>query len=108
MSENPTHLDELLNFDGRLDRLEFLGFTLLLWLVVGIATFIAIIIISLGGGTIASFFGVALLLGILLFGIVANVSLHVRRLHDLNQSGKWAALLFVPFLGFALLLVCLL
>lgn len=42
--------------------------------------------------------------GIFLFLFVPQIALAVRRLHDFNQSGWWAVLLFVPGVNLLFLL----
>ena len=37
--------------------------------------------------------------------IIPNISVTIRRLHDINRSGWWEFLLFVPILGWIVLLI---
>lgn len=40
-----------------------------------------------------------------LLGAIPGVALSVRRLHDIDKSGWWLAISFVPFIGAVILLV---
>jgi uncharacterized membrane protein YhaH (DUF805 family) len=37
--------------------------------------------------------------------IIPNISVTARRLHDINRSGWWQLLLFIPLIGWILLLI---
>ncbi|WP_270451753.1 DUF805 domain-containing protein [Kocuria marina] len=46
-----------------------------------------------------------LLFAISIFVVIFSLSLSVRRLHDINASGLWVLVLFIPLLGHLALLV---
>lgn len=86
-----------LTFDGRIGRLKYLGYTLLLALPIFVAALLVVLWRRWGGfdGSLSqAVFGAAALalFGVILVGnIVGSVSLAVRRLHDFNMSGWWIA-----------------
>jgi uncharacterized membrane protein YhaH (DUF805 family) len=89
-----------LKFDGRLGRLQYFGYsvmmTILVWLAVAVLA---------GMGDDAAAGGLFLSS---IFVFVASASYGVRRLHDFDKSGWWYLLTFVPFAGFVMALVLLL
>ncbi|MCL2075709.1 MAG: DUF805 domain-containing protein [Betaproteobacteria bacterium] len=89
-----------LSFEGRLGRIRYLAWAIIFGFAVGGAA-----------GVVGALVG-PIALGLLMFlaaiaAIVFNISLTVRRLHDINASGWLALLLLVPVLGnlFALALL---
>ncbi|MCM1029059.1 MAG: DUF805 domain-containing protein [Pseudoflavonifractor sp.] len=87
-------IENYANFTGRSSRSEFWWFALFLF-ALGIVE--AMIINMLGvpeGPTIAWVVNLTMTLPL--------VSLMVRRLHDINRSGWWAALGLVPIVGLVL------
>lgn len=78
---------EVLSFDGRMNRQPYI-------LVPIVLNFISALIIMVVGevGTMVSIVNAVFLL--------IGLSFHVRRLHDLDKSGMWAALLFIPLVNF--------
>jgi len=89
-----TCLSKNVTFSGRASRAEFYFLNLF------------VIIASLVGGVIgaaigARLFGEIIGLGLLLPIIAASV----RRLHDIDRSGWWMLLYFVPLIGWIVLLV---
>ncbi len=89
-------------FKGRATRAEYWWFQLFEFLF---EIDIALPSIVTRCENILSFFMTLSLLVIFL----PNLAVTVRRLHDINRSGWWTILLFVPFLGgiFLLILMCL-
>lgn len=80
-------------FEGRLNRLAFC--------VMGLKAFAVFFVICVIAGFLFSFSETVgyVLLGFAMLAItICNISLSVRRLHDLNRSGWWAILLFVPWI----------
>jgi uncharacterized membrane protein YhaH (DUF805 family) len=74
-------------FSGRASRSElwwFLLFTLL---------------VSAGAGIIAEAIGALVYLALLL----PNLAVQVRRLHDVDKSGWWLLIMFIPLIGLILL-----
>jgi uncharacterized membrane protein YhaH (DUF805 family) len=93
---------QYVTFAGRARRAEFWWFMLFVFLVsVGADLFDVAIFRPLAwhgaAGPIASLWALATLL--------PNISVSVRRLHDLDRSGRWCWLWFVPIVGFILLLI---
>jgi uncharacterized membrane protein YhaH (DUF805 family) len=85
-------MPSLFTFSGRLGRLAYFGYTVLLVLL-GIAAFLAISLIGGALGIIAVLLTFAVVIGL----IWSALSLGVRRLHDLDISGWYYVLiLFVP------------
>ena len=90
ISENITNA--YTTFEGRLNRLAFC--------VMGLKAFAVFIVVCVAAGFL---FGVSEIAGYILTGCaiiaitICNISLSVRRLHDLNRSGWWVILLFIPW-----------
>ena len=87
-------------FDGRARRTEYWMFTLVN------------IIISFLLGLIEGFLGIApeldfsILSSIYSLGIlIPSIAVSIRRLHDIGRSGWWFLIVFIPFIGFLVLLV---
>lgn len=85
-------------FSGRANRAEFWFFVLFIALV-GIAT--AVADLALFGGTEISPLNTAFSLGI----IIPQFAVIVRRLHDTDRTGWWAAFMLVPLVGIITLIV---
>lgn len=95
-------LNNYVNFDGRASRSEFWWFALF-YLALSIpVNFIDLII---GIEPIPGYgpFAIILIIGLFL----PNLSLVVRRLHDIGRSGWWYFIALVPCVGFIILLVFL-
>ncbi|MCQ2232584.1 MAG: DUF805 domain-containing protein [Paludibacteraceae bacterium] len=90
------------NFNGRARRKEYWMFTLfytLLYLPVYAITMFATSQELLSLALIANLLMMVIALGLLL----PALAVQVRRLHDINKSGWWILLGFVPLANFALL-----
>ncbi len=90
------------NFNGRARRKEywmFMLFYMLLYLPVYAITMFATSQEMLTLGLIASLLMLVVSLGLFL----PALAVQVRRLHDINKSGWWILLGFVPLANFALL-----
>lgn len=84
---------KLIEFEGRINRQPFI----LIPFVIGlICVVIQIIAIALGD------FGNILLYPIGIANLIINVSLEVRRLHDLDKSGWWCLISLIPVINLAL------
>ncbi|MDO4921763.1 MAG: zinc-ribbon domain-containing protein [Phascolarctobacterium sp.] len=90
---------QFVSFEGRLNREDYIYKNIFLMVV----TFIILAIVDefvdeyyMGALDYAICF---LACVVILLNIVANCSLNIRRLHDLNLSGWWALLLGVPVLN---------
>jgi uncharacterized membrane protein YhaH (DUF805 family) len=86
------------NFSGRAIRSEFWYWFLFAVLVV-IATSVvdAVLFSELEVSPISTLAGLAL--------ILPGISISIRRLHDLDRSGWWYLLVFVPLVGGIILLI---
>lgn len=90
VSENITNA--YTTFEGRLNRLAFC--------VMGLKAFAVFVVVCVAAGFLLSVSETVgyVLLGFAMLAItVCNISLSVRRLHDLNRSGWWVILLFIPW-----------
>nr|WP_314748502.1 DUF805 domain-containing protein [uncultured Campylobacter sp.] len=92
-------LSGYVKFDGRAPRSEYWWFLVFIFLVDVVAA-----CIDLSASTIyekselvSTLAGLALLL--------PNLAVCVRRLHDLNKSGWWVLLFFIPIIGHIVLIV---
>jgi uncharacterized membrane protein YhaH (DUF805 family) len=92
--EDATYEPQVFSLVGRIGRLRMLAFGV----VLGAATLVAALAIALLGGLLG-------VVALVLFGIlyipvfVLSIAYSVRRLHDLNHSGWFVLLSFVPFLN---------
>ncbi|MDE2420229.1 MAG: DUF805 domain-containing protein [Gammaproteobacteria bacterium] len=107
----PAFSNSLFSYKGRLGRLSlqaaFLGFALIICLLIFVLTIVAIIIgvagnfSSLANNPASIGIGFGLLIGIpIILMLIYNFVFYVRRLHDLNRSGWWILLpllLPIPF-----------
>ncbi|MBU2872563.1 DUF805 domain-containing protein [Marinobacter salexigens] len=83
------------NFSGRATRTQFWMFMLIYFLIIIGLTILEVVI---GFPAILStVFSLVML--------VPSLSYGARRLHDMGRSGWWQLLLFIPILGFIILLV---
>lgn len=96
--------DEVLEYDdspfyarsGRIGRLRFLAYTVVLGLLLGLVAGILMgILVAIGGESMAIFAG-ALLVIITLY---AQIVPAIRRFNDLGRSGWWSLLMLVPYLN---------
>lgn len=95
---------KLLGVDGRIGRLRYLAWTLVLTLVC-----MPLLGIAMGGFAIANAIGVLLVAAVTIGLGVVSVMFGVKRLHDIGWSGWLLLLSFVPLVGsvFALLMLVL-
>ncbi len=87
------------DFVGRSSRSEYWWWTLFVFitgLVIGAIEF------SLGLGTTSAYGPLSGLLSLLTF--IPGLAVLVRRLHDVDRSGWWVLIIFVPLIGFVLLI----
>lgn len=88
------------DFSGRATRSEY-WYVMLFFFLVGVAA--AILGALLGRDAMSA---VRVLLGLFsLASLVPNIALSVRRLHDIDKSGAWWFIRFVPFVGGIVLFV---
>ena len=81
-------------FDGRARRMEFWMFTLFNCII---AIVLAIIETMLGIFGISALYSLAVLL--------PGIGVSIRRLHDIDRTGWWLLIGFVPVIGIIVLLV---
>ncbi len=89
------------NFSGRSTRSDY-------WYVLLINIIIGAVLGFLGGLLNISSITLVLVSIYSLVALVPSIALFVRRLHDINKSGFWAFITFVPLVGEIILLVFLL
>ena len=94
------------NFEGRARRKEYWMFTLfniiILWALMSVFFVALLIIKEYAFLLIIPFFIYILIM------IVPSIAVTVRRLHDINQSGLWYLISFIPFGGYVLLVFTIL
>ena len=90
-----TCLSKYATFSGRAARSEFWWFALFTLIVNVVSNMIQAIV-----GDWFAFVGLLVALALLL----PSIAVAVRRLHDLDKSGWWYLLVFVPLIGFLVLL----
>ena len=95
-------LNKYADFNGRAPRSEFWWWVLFVFLVALAAGIVAAVLDGLSGGMM--FIRLARLAMFLAF-VVPNLAVAVRRLHDLNKSGWWLLLGFIPAIGGLILLI---
>lgn len=82
------------DFEGRATVQQFWMFTL--WYV----------ILSIGVSIVAKVIGLEILATVLdLALIIPSLAIGARRLHDINKSGWWQLLSFIPIIGWIVLIV---
>ena len=100
--------NEIFVTEGRLNRLRYLKYMIILAIVAGVSTFVTSSMATFLTGDPTGFL-VNLVTGI--WALVAgagNIMLMIRRLHDLGRSGWFAILAIVPVVGmlFSIYLFC--
>lgn len=102
-------LKKYANFSGRASRQEFwlfyLFYSVVLAALGSVAAFAFVHSERLSDPTMAAFFYTFLIVFVLAAAalLLPYLGVSVRRMHDLDQSGGWAFLLFVPIFSIALL-----
>ena len=94
MHQEETLQEKYFNFQGRLNRKRYIWRSIVLSLVTCI---LAAVLAALLGDSILSLVVCSV---ISIAGFVAGLSLCVRRLHDLNRSGLFWLLFFIPIVDF--------
>ncbi|MBR2519568.1 MAG: DUF805 domain-containing protein [Selenomonadaceae bacterium] len=100
--------NEIFRTDGRLNRLRYLKYMILLALVAGVSTFVMSSMLTLFTGDPNS---PPVMLVTLMWALIAgagNVMLMIRRLHDLGKHGMLWLIALIPVLGliFSIYLFC--
>lgn len=93
-----TIFNNIFTTDGRISRLPYVKYTVLLWIASAV---VSTVFKFIGEATnIDSSLLLYLPMWALLIGMsVGNVMLDIRRLHDLNKSGWFCLLMLVPFVN---------
>ncbi len=101
-----TVLSKYATFQGRAVRSEFWFFVLFVFLLFTILAVIegAVLAPALGFSVFDPDAGQPLSLVASLGLLLPNIAVAVRRLHDIDRSGWWLLIGFVPILGFLVLL----
>ena|SRR5579862_5365826 len=84
------------NFSGRSRRAEYWYFTLFILL-----SYLAIMLLTAA----RPMFGIVLMFVLLIALLIPGMAVNIRRLHDIDHSGWWVLIGFVPLLGGLILLV---
>lgn len=92
-------LKEIYVTEGRLNRLRYLKYMIILALIAGVSTFVT--------SSMATFLtgdpnGILVNAITFIWAVAAgagNVALMIRRIHDLDKSGWFALIAFVPVIG---------
>lgn len=88
-------------FGGRSRRKEYWYFVLFSSIVT-----LTLVMIDTITGTFDSAVGLGLLSGIFSLAIlISSIAVSIRRLHDIDRTGWWILLSFIPFFGTIVLLV---
>ncbi|MEO9575665.1 MAG: DUF805 domain-containing protein [Tateyamaria sp.] len=94
-------LSNYANFGGRAARSEFWWFALFVFL----GNFVLSLVDSLLFGTTLDGQQYSVLGGLFSLGmLIPSIAAGVRRLHDLDKSGWWYLLIFIPIIGALVLL----
>jgi uncharacterized membrane protein YhaH (DUF805 family) len=83
-----------LRFSGRMGRINYLLSGMAVMLLMGVLGIVAAVLIPLTRSVLLALVFVPLLIMLLVFALRSVV----LRLHDVNRSGWWAILMFLPFL----------
>ena len=89
------------NFNGRTSRRDF-------WLAL-LGWYILVLVVAFACGFIGGLIGnnapVFLVVLLVIASVLPVLAVQVRRLHDINKSGLWYLISFVPCIGAIILLV---
>ncbi len=98
-------IGDYFNFSGRARRKEYWMFAfinLMITIVLGLACWF--IVVNFEDDKLLTGFSYSVLLVYVLFTIVPSLAVTVRRLHDVNVSGWFALVQFLPYIGWLILL----
>lgn len=91
-------MGSLLSFQGRLNRLPFF-----LWsILVAVVSAAGQALMALGG-----VLGLVLGVAVMVVAIIFSLMIAVQRIHDIDKSGWWWLILLVPIVGFIFALILL-
>lgn len=91
MAETP----RVFAFSGRLGRMRFFTYLALATIGVSIVGSLAMVALSL----VHEYLGIAAYAIAMIGSVVFSFSVYIRRLHDINASGWWSALLLLPIVA---------
>ena len=98
----PMVMKKFATFSGRASRPEFWYF----WLTCFLVNFVFNLIAQLLGPESAASGIIAIVQGLFsLATVIPQIACGVRRLHDTNRTGWWYLLVFVPVIGWIILLI---
>ena len=97
-----TGFSNYVNFSGRAVRSEYWYWTL--FTIVGGIVASVVDMAAFGGGMMAGGLGIVAALFNLAI-LLPSIAVGVRRLHDLDKSGWWLLLIFIPLIGAIILIV---
>jgi uncharacterized membrane protein YhaH (DUF805 family) len=92
-------LSKYATFNGRASRSEFWFFYLFLVIVDSVASIIDAFIINNSNSPLTAIMGLVFLIPL--------IAVATRRLHDIDSSGWWQLLVFVPIVGAIVLIIWL-
>lgn len=95
-----TILSKIFTAEGRLNRLRYLKYMIILAIVSGLSTFIMSSMATFLTGDPNGFLVKAITAIWALVAGSGNVMLMIRRLHDLGKSGWFALIAIIPVIGF--------
>lgn len=94
--DDATYEPKVFSLTGRIGRLRMLAFSFSL----GMLAMIGAIVVAVLGGVLGSPILAMILLALVFIPMmVLSIGFSVRRLNDLNHSGWWVLISFVPFVG---------
>ena len=93
----------IFSIDGRINRLQYWLYSLIPIALILVASFMLVGTIS-GNGN-AKPIGSILFLGAFIISIWISIAIQVKRWHDLDQSGWWSLLGFIPYLNIIVLIL---
>lgn len=96
-SELDTSPTKFMAFSGRLARWEYFILTLKIW--IGSVVAVGIMEVIDSDGIMVMFIGL-LCFAATVYLTIANLGAMVRRCHDLNRTGWWVLLIFIPIIAF--------
>ncbi len=104
-------LTNVFDFNSCSSRTEYLYFQLFRIICAAIMFLLTITIGYVGNENIPRWLGLGLVIPLIIFIlyiVLADIPLSVRRLHDTNKSGWWYFVSCIPYVGWAILLYLLL
>ena len=102
-------LNKIFHAEGRLNRLRYLKYMIILALISSISTFVLSSMATFFTGDPESVVVKMITLAWALIAGAGNVMLMIRRIHDLGKSGWFAVIAFIPVVGiiFSVALFCI-